>query len=275
MQRNKKIGVFDSGYGGLSILADFQKISPKYDYIYLGDNARAPYGDKSFEVVYQNTLQAVKKLFALNCDLVILACNTASAKALRTIQQNDLNPSEKKRVLGVIRPSVEILEQLSTSKHIGILGTEGTVRSESYLMELKKYAPKLNVSQEACPLWVPMIESGDFNNEIGKIIVEKNMRNILEKDNKIDTLLLACTHYPLLKKIIVAFVPPHIQVLSQGKIVANSLKKYLSKHTELNNELSLESKSIYYTTGDVEKFEENASIFLGKKIKAHHIELKN
>ena len=273
-QGNKKIGVFDSGYGGLTILAEFQRILPEYDYIYLGDNARAPYGDKSFEVVHQHTLQAVKKLFSMDCDLVILACNTASAKALRTIQQNDLDLTDKKRVLGVIRPSVEIVGQLSASKHIGILGTVGTVRSESYVIELSKYAPEIIVSQEACPLWVPLIESGDFNNAVGRAIVQKNIDAILQKDAAIDVLVLACTHYPLIQDIIEESVPKHIKVLSQGSIVAESLKSYLERHSELKDELSKTGTSSYYTTEDPDNFGGNASLFLGKKIHAKHLALE-
>lgn len=274
VDKDKKIGVFDSGYGGLTILSEFHKMLPEYEYIYLGDNARAPYGDKSFDVVYQHTLQAVKKLFELNCDLIILACNTASAKALRTIQQRDLNQNDKQRVLGVIRPSVEIVEQFSRSKHIGILGTEGTVKSESYIIELQKHAPNLVVVQEACPLWVPMVESGDFNNEIGNAIVRKNINHIMEKDHAIDVLILACTHYPLLQKMIENNVPQGVKVLAQGKIVANSLKDYLIRHSELREELSTNGKTIYFTTEDVSKFEENASLFLGNKIKAQHIDIE-
>jgi glutamate racemase len=274
MQRNKKIGVFDSGYGGLTVLAEFQNFMPEYEYIYLGDNARAPYGDKSFEVVYQHTLQAVKKLFSMNCDLVILACNTASAKALRTIQQQDLNPKEKKRVLGVIRPSVENVGKLSINNHIGILGTVGTVKSDSYRIELQKYAPQLSVQQEACPLWVPMIESGEYKTVLGEKIVHQNVMAIFEKDPKIDVLILACTHYPLIENLILKCLPKNVKLLSQGKIVAQSLKNYLNRHDELKHELSLNGESHYYTSEDHRNFEENASLFLGKKIKALHLSIE-
>lgn len=272
--KTKKIGVFDSGYGGLTILSQFHKLLPSYHYIYLGDNARAPYGDKSFDTVYHHTLQAVKKLFSMDCDLVILACNTASAKALRTIQQNDLKHFPEKRVLGVIRPSAEILGNLSNSKHVGIMGTLGTVNSESYLLELAKFFPHLTVTQHACPLWVPLIESGSFEDAVGRAIIQKDVEAILKKDPKIDLLLLACTHYPLVQHIIETFVPPHLKVQSQGEIVATSLVDYLQRHSEISSKLSLSGKTDYFTTEEPANFAQHATLFLQKEVQASHLQLE-
>jgi glutamate racemase len=272
MNRNKRIGIFDSGYGGLTVLSEIRRVLPEYEYVYLGDNARAPYGNRSFDVVYQFTLQAVKKLFELDCDLVILACNTASAKALRSIQQRDLpNMGMDKRVLGVIRPTTEVVGKFTSSGHIGILGTTGTVKSESYLIELKKEYPELRVSQEACPLWVPLIENNAHDTHPGHLIIEENVTNLLQRDSRIDVLLLACTHYPLVKPIIERFVDPSVQVVPQGEIVALSLKDYLSRHAWLEEKLLRNGQVTYLTTENPETFEEKAELFLGTSISANRV----
>ncbi|MRT91414.1 glutamate racemase [Ancylomarina sp. 16SWW S1-10-2] len=266
------IGVFDSGYGGLTVLDELIKLMPEYDFIYLGDNARAPYGTRSFDVIYQYTLQAVEKLFSMGCKLVILACNTASAKALRTIQQKDLpRIAPNRRVLGVIRPSVEQLGLLSQSKHVGVLGTPGTIRSESYLMELAKLYPDFIVSQEACPTWVTLVENREYDNVGGRYFIKKHIDAILSKDEKIDTLILACTHYPILKDEIGDFLPDHIQLISQGQIVANSLKVYLNRHPEIDQVCSKNGELKFYTTESISDFEEKASVFLQRDLKAQHI----
>jgi len=268
------IGVFDSGYGGLTVLDELIKLMPEYDFIYLGDNARAPYGTRSFDVIYQYTLQAVEKLFSMGCQLVILACNTASAKALRTIQQRDLpRIAPNRRVLGVIRPSVEELGFLSGSKHVGVLGTIGTVRSESYLMELAKLYPDFRVSQEACPTWVTLVENREYDNEGGRYFIKKHIDAILSKDEEIDTLILACTHYPILRNEIRRFLPDHIQLISQGQIVANSLKDYLSRHPEIDQVCSKTGVLKFYTTEFISDFEEKAEVFLKRALKAQHLNL--
>lgn len=272
MNRNKRIGIFDSGYGGLTVLSEMRRVLPEYEYVYLGDNARAPYGNRSFDVVYQFTLQAVKKLFELDCDLVILACNTASAKALRSIQQRDLpNLGMDKRVLGVIRPTTEVVGKFTSSGHIGILGTTGTVKSESYLIELKKEYPELRVSQEACPLWVPLIENNAHDTHPGHLIIEENVTNLIQRDSRIDVLLLACTHYPLVKPIIERFVDPSVQVVPQGEIVALSLKDYLNRHAWLEEKLLRNGMVTYLTTENPETFEEKAELFLGTSISANRV----
>jgi len=228
------IGVFDSGYGGLTILSDIREQLPQYDYLYLGDNARAPYGTRSFDVVYEYTLQAVKELFDRGCYLVILACNTASAKALRTIQQNDLpGLFPDRRVLGVIRPSTEILGALTSTGHVGVLATEGTVRSESYVIELHKFSPDTVVNQQACPMWVPLIENNRHLSEAGKMFIKEDVDQLLASDPLIDVILLGCTHYPLVKNYLEEIVPPHVKIVSQGSIVAKSLEDYLVRHPEI------------------------------------------
>lgn len=268
------IGVFDSGYGGLTILDALIESMPEYDFIYLGDNARAPYGTRSFDVIYEYTLQAVEKLFSMGCQLVILACNTASAKALRTIQQRDLpRLAPNRRVLGVIRPSVEALGSLSRSKHVGVLGTLGTVRSESYLMEMAKLYPDFIVSQEACPTWVPLVENREFENEGGRYFIQKHVKALLAKDELIDSLILACTHYPILKNEIRKVLPDHIKLISQGSIVASSLIDYLERHPEIDEVCSKRRELKFYTTESVSDFEEKASVFLNRKLKAQHIAL--
>ena len=218
------IGVFDSGYGGLTVLKEFADLLPELDYMYLGDNARTPYGTRSFETIYEYTLESVKYLFDQGCPLIILACNTASAKALRTIQQRDLPKIDStKRILGVIRPTTEIIGNLSTTGHVGILGTSGTINSQSYLIEIKKFFPHLSVTQEACPMWVPLVENQEFENEGADFFIKQHIERLIEKDPNIDTLLLACTHYPLLLKRIKKFVPTSIKIITQGEYVARSL----------------------------------------------------
>lgn len=268
------IGIFDSGYGGLTVLKKIRELLPQYDFIYLGDNARTPYGSRSFDVVYEFTSQAVQHLFNKGCPLIILACNTASAKALRSIQQNDLeklNPHG--RVLGVIRPSTEVVGNYSKTGHIGVLATEGTVRSNSYPIEIMKFFPELTVVQEACPIWVPLVENNLFDTDAGRAFIFKHLDNILETDPKIDVLILGCTHYPLLKSIIEAHLPPHITVLEQGEIVADKLKDYLNRHPEIERNCSKSGKTEFLTTERADKFDDKASLFLGATVSALHIEL--
>ena len=270
----KKIGVFDSGYGGLTVLGELQRILPQYEYIYLGDNARTPYGNRSFEVVYNFTLQAVKKLVELDCDLIILACNTASAKALRTIQQNDLPKiGSDKRVLGVIRPTTEVIGKYTSSSNIGILGTIGTIKSNSYGIELAKFFPEVNLVQKACPLWVPLIENNMHESIPGKMIIRDDVMDLLRQNDAIDTLLLACTHYPLVKPVIEEFVDASIQIIPQGEIVGLSLRDYLIRHEWMEEKLSKSGETTYYTTESPEDFNEKAALFLGKPIQAQKISL--
>ncbi len=258
------IGVFDSGYGGLTILKEFLTVLPEYDYIYLGDNARAPYGTRSFETVYQYSLQAVRKLFELDAKLVIIACNTASAKALRTIQQKDLvRLDSKRRVLGVIRPSVEVLGMHSQTRNVGILATPGTVNSRSYILEIKKLYPDINVFQQACPMWVPLVEYGEHNSQGADYFVEKCINQLLSQNKEIDTVILACTHYPLLLPKIRKFMPGHIKILSQGPIVAQSLRDYLKRHPEIDADLTKNRERLFLTTDVPEDFDNKASRFLG------------
>ena len=264
------IGIFDSGYGGLSIFREIHKLLPEYDFVFLGDNARAPYGDRSFEEVFAFSDQAVKKLFELGCPLVIIACNTASAKALRTIQQVELPKSEdpSKRVLGVIRPTIERVADLSYSKHIGIIATQATISSESYILELNKYAPQITANTQACPRWVPLIEKGDLTSEELHNIVKEDIQTLLAKDSWIDTIVLGCTHYPLITSLIQRVLQeldlPEIILMPQGKPVAYSLKDYLKRHPEIEQRLTKESKVKYYTTGNVATFDKHASTFIGK-----------
>ena len=258
-----KIGVFDSGYGGLTILDGIRKALPQYDYIYLGDNARAPYGTRSYEVVYDFTLQAVKHLFAQGCQLVILACNTASAKALRSIQQNDLPGIDPaRRVLGVIRPTVELLGDLTRSRHIGVLGTPGTVNSHSYRLETTKIFPDVTVTEMACPMWVPLVENKEYDGDGADYFVKKYIDTILQKDPDIDTLILGCTHYPLLLQKIRQYTPSHIRLVTQGEYVSESLKDYLSRHPDMDARCSKNKRREFFTTESVEKFRESASVFL-------------
>ena len=270
------IGVFDSGYGGLTILDQIRVQMPEYDYLYLGDNARTPYGTRSFEVVYEFTLQAVKKLFELGCPLVILACNTASAKALRTIQQNNLPSIDPtRRVLGVIRPTAECIGELTQTRHIGILATSGTIKSESYPMEVHKLFPDVKVTGEACPMWVPLVENNEFDSEGADYFIQKNINQLLEKDPQIDTIILGCTHYPLLLKKIRQFTPEHIQLVPQGEYVAHSLQDYLKRHPEMDVRCSKNGISRFLTTESTAKFEESASIFLSQdKVEVESITLE-
>lgn len=272
-EKYQPIGVFDSGYGGLTILKEILVKLPQYDYIYLGDNARTPYGSRSFEVVYEYTLQAVKKLFAMGCQLVILACNTASAKALRTIQQNDLPLMDPhRRVLGVIRPSVERIPKVTKTSHIGVLGTYGTVISESYPIEIDKIAGNtITVIQEACPMWVPLVESNEINNPGTEYFVEKNITSLFRKDVEIDTIILGCTHYPLLINVIKGFLPDHIVLLDQGPIVAESLADYLFRHPEIEVVCSKGASRKYLTTESTDNFESRAAIFMGSPLTAEKI----
>ncbi len=268
------IGVFDSGYGGLSVLKDFIRLMPEYDFYYLGDNARAPYGPRSFETVYQYTLEAVKKLFDLGCHLVILACNTASAKALRTIQQKDLPKIDPaRRVLGVIRPSVEAIGEHKLSGSIGVLGTKGTVLSNSYPLEIKKLYPELNVVQEACPMWVPLVENNEYNKPGADYFVHKNIKALLKKKPDIDTVILACTHYPLLENKIKKYLPENIRLVSQGAIVAESLKDYLHRHPEMDKKCTKSSVYKFFTTDSPEIFKEHGKIFCDKINQVEHIVL--
>ncbi len=271
------IGVFDSGYGGLTILKEFMNDLPEYDFIYLGDNARAPYGPRSFDVVYEYTLQAVKKLFEMDCHLVILACNTASAKALRNIQQNDLPKIDpERRVLGVIRPAVESISRYTRNGHVGILGTSGTVISNSYPIELEKWSEGkvVKTTQEACPIWVPLVENNELDSLGTEYFVSKNIGNLLAADPEIDSIILGCTHYPLLLPVIQKFVPEGIKVLDQGKVVSSKLVEYLQRHPEMELKCSKSGIRKYYTTENEEVFERNAATFIGKKIESEKIILK-
>ena len=267
-RKNSPIGIFDSGYGGLTIFDNIRRLLPDYDYIYLGDNARTPYGSRSYEIVYQFTRQAVMRLFDEGCPLVILACNTASAKALRTIQQCDLPSSEDptRRVLGVIRPTVEILGSLSRTRHVGILGTTGTISSGSYSLETEKLFPDITVTGEACPMWVPLVENREFDNKGADYFVKKNINNIFVSDSQIDTLVLGCTHYPLLEEKISMFLPEGVTLVSQGPYVAESLKDYLLRHPEMECRLSKDGDCRFMTTEAKEKFSEAASLFLKRSV---------
>ena len=268
------IGIFDSGYGGLTVFDKIRRAMPEYDYIYLGDNMRAPYGDRSFEVVYQFTRQLVLKLFEEGCRLVILACNTASAKALRSIQQCDLPVWDAgRRVLGVIRPTVEVMDQVSKTKHVGVLGTHGTISSQSYSLEIKKMFPHIKVTGEACPMWVPLVENGEAGSPGADYFVKKHLDHILSLDPQIDTLVLGCTHYPILLKKIKQYLPDGITVLPQGEYVAESLVNYLQRHPEMEKQLTRGGKCRFLTTETAEKFSEAASIFLDRQITVEHISL--
>ena len=269
------IGVFDSGYGGLTILKAIRELLPQYDYAYLGDNARAPYGTRSFDIVYQFTRQAVLKLFEMGCQLVILGCNTASAKALRSIQQNDLPKIDpQRRVLGVIRPTAEIVGKLTQTKHIGILATPGTTKSNSYNIEINKLWPELDVTGVACPLWVPIVENKEATGAGADYFVKKRIDHILWLDPDIDTLILGCTHYPILMPKIKQYVPDGIKIVSQGEYVAESLKDYLTRHTEIDARCTKNGTAHYYTTENAEKFKEVARIFVTDDIEVEHIDLE-
>ena len=270
--KQQPIGIFDSGYGGLTVLKEITAKLPQYDYIYLGDNARSPYGTRSFETVYEYTLECVKWLFEKGCTLVILACNTASAKALRTIQQNDLPKIDaQKRVLGVIRPTTEIIGQFTKTGHVGILATNGTVISGSYPIEIQKFYPAINVFQQACPMWVPLVENNEYSSPGADYFIQKNINELLLQSGQIDTILLACTHYPLLIEKIRKNVPSGVTILFQGEIVANSLQAYLEKHQAIEEKCSKNSKTIFFTTDSTDDFDNHAAVFYGQPVKSVHL----
>lgn len=275
MSQPGPIGIFDSGYGGLTILRQIRGLMPEYDYLYLGDNARAPYGTRSFDVVYEFTLQAVKRLFDMGCPLVILACNTASAKALRSIQQNDLPAlGEERRVLGIIRPTVEALGYITRSGHIGIVATPGTIRSHTYELEIAKSYPHMQVTTESCPMWVPLVENHEFDSPGADYFVQKRITNLMHHDPEIDTILLGCTHYPLLLDKILKYVPSNVRVLPQGEYVANSLQQYLLRHPEMAERVTQGASCRFITTEDPAMFNESATIFLRQPVQAERIMLE-
>lgn len=268
------IGIFDSGYGGLTVFRDIRAKLPQYDYIYLGDNARAPYGPRDFETIYHYTLECVRHLFGMGCHLVVLACNTASAKALRTIQQQDLPTlAPERRVLGVIRPTTEIVGEFSKTKQVGILATRGTVVSQSYVIEIQKFFPEVKVFQQACPMWVPLVENNEHVGEGADFFVKKYLGELLAQSSEIDTVVLGCTHYPLLEKKIRQHLPPQVKLLSQGEIVANSLADYLHRHSEIEVLCSKTRQVQYFTTESAEDFDAKAAIFLGEKVQSKHLAL--
>lgn len=268
------IGVFDSGYGGLTILHGIRQRLPEYDFMYLGDNARAPYGSRSFEVVYQFTRQAVLKLFSMGCQLVILGCNTASAKALRSIQQRDLPQwDENRRVLGIIRPTAEVIGQLTTSRHVGLLATPGTILSGSYEMEIAKLFPDIKLSGVGCPLWASIVEANEADSPGADYFVKKRIYMLMRKDPEIDAVILGCTHYPLLMSSIVKHVPTGVRIIPQGEYVANSLRDYLNRHTAMDERLTKNGTCQYFTTESEDKFEETAQIFLHEKVNVKHVDL--
>lgn len=274
IKSNSPIGIFDSGYGGLTIYEKIKHLLPEYDYIYLGDNARAPYGTRSFETVYNFTLEAVKYLFSRGCPLIILACNTASAKALRTIQQNDLPIIDsQKRVLGVIRPTVEVLNEKTNSGHIGVLATPGTIKSGSYDIEIHKQNPEFTVVGQECPMWASLIENNEINNPGTDYFIQRDLNSLLEKDSLIDTVILGCTHYPIISHKIREHLPANVLLLEQGDIVAQSLQDYLKRHPEMEERLSKNSEVEFLTTEDAKKFDRSASLFLNEKIKSKQITL--
>lgn len=269
------IGIFDSGYGGLTILKNIVEHLPNYSYVYLGDNARTPYGSRSFETVYQYTWQAVQWFFNKGCHLVIIACNTASAKALRNIQQNNLPKIDNKlkRVLGVIRPTAEVIGNFSETNNIGVLGTSGTVQSQSYILEIEKFFPNTNVYQQACPMWVPLIENNEHENKGADYFVKKNIAQLINQCADIDTILLACTHYPLLLNKIREYTPADTKIITQGEIVANSLKNYLLKHQTMDAICEKNSTVEFFTTDNTDIFNAQASVFYGKSVKSNQVNL--
>ena len=269
------IGVFDSGYGGLTILHGIRQLLPQYDYLYLGDNARTPYGPRSFDVVYEFTRQAVMKLFEMGCHLVILGCNTASAKALRSIQQIDLPKIDpERRVLGVIRPTAEVIGSLTASRHVGILATEGTIKSESYNLEIRKLYPDITVSGVACPFWVPLVEYNEADSPGADYFVKKRIDQIMHLDPKIDAIILGCTHYPLLMPKILKYLPAGVRAIPQGEYVADSLKSYLERHTQIETKCSKGGDVHYLTTESTEKFKEQAQLFLHEAVEVERITLE-
>ena len=269
------IGIFDSGYGGLTILSEIKKLMPEYDYLYLGDNARTPYGNRSNELIYKFTLQAVKWFFSQGCHLVIIACNTASAIALRSIQQKDLPQIDLfKRVLGVVRPTVESIVDFTHTGHVAVLGTEGTIKSRTYEIEIKKLHPHLQITTEACPMWVPLVENRENDKPGADYFVKQHISNILDKDKDIDTIILGCTHYPLLLDKIKKYTPENITLISQGKHVAKSLKIYLDRHKEMDSMCSKNGERLYYTTDSTDKFREVASFFLNEAIEVEKVNIE-
>lgn len=270
----KPIGVFDSGYGGLTVLKQLVKTLPEYDFLYLGDNARAPYGNRSFKTVYECTLQCVQWLFKQGCPLVVLACNTASAKALRNIQQKFLTKFYlDKKVLGVIRPTAEVIGNYTKTNHIGILGTTGTIRSESYAIEINKFFPDITVFQHACPLWVSLIENSEYVSDGAEYFIRKDIDSLLAKSTDIDTILLACTHYPLLLEKIKKFTPDNVKIISQGEIIAKSLKNYLLRHNEIADNCSKNSRVTLFTTDSAEDFDQHSANFFGSPLHSTHIDI--
>ena len=268
------IGVFDSGYGGLTILNGIRQLLPEYDYLYLGDNARAPYGPRSFDVVYEFTRQAVQKLFEMGCHLIILGCNTASAKALRTIQQHDLPQWDaERRVLGIIRPTAEVIGDLTKSRHVGVLATEGTIKSESYNLEIQKLHPDIEVTGVACPFWVPLVEYNEADSPGADYFVKKRIDQIMALDPQIDALILGCTHYPILMPKIRKYLPEGVSVVSQGEYVASSLKAYLERHPQIERKCAKHASVHYLTTENPDKFKESAQLFLHEKIEVENITL--
>ena len=268
------IGIFDSGYGGLTILHGIRQLLPQYDYLYLGDNARAPYGPRSFEVVYEFTRQAVVRLFQMGCHLVVLGCNTASAKALRTIQEHDLPQIDpNRRVLGIIRPTAEVIGSLTSSRHVGVLATEGTIRSESYNLEIRKLHPDIQVTGVACPFWVPLVEYNEADSPGSDYFVKKRIDQIMRLDPQIDALILGCTHYPLLMPKILKYQPTGVRVVPQGEYVAESLQQYLARHSQIEQKCSQNATVHYYTTENPQKFSEQAQLFLHESVEAENITL--
>ena len=266
------IGIFDSGYGGLTILHGIRQLLPQYDFLYLGDNARAPYGPRSFDVVYEFTRQAVVRLFEMGCHLVILGCNTASAKALRTIQQNDLPKLDSsRRVLGIIRPTAEVIGKLTTSRHVGVLATEGTIKSESYTLEIQKLYPDIVVSGVACPFWVPLVEYNEADSPGADYFVKKRIDQLMLLDPNIDAIILGCTHYPLLMPKIVKYVNPGIRIVPQGEYMAESLKDYFLRHPEMEEKCTKNGMVHYLTTEYPDKFKESAQIFLHEDVEVKNI----
>ncbi|MDB5129677.1 glutamate racemase [Mucilaginibacter sp.] len=276
MLSGSPIGVFDSGIGGLTVFRSIVEQLPGYDYLYLGDNGRAPYGNRSFNTIHQYTWECVQWMFKQGCPLVILACNTASAKALRTIQQQDLpKDNADKRVLGVIRPTAEVIGDYTKTKQIGVLGTKGTVQSGSYLLEIEHFSPDLKVYQQACPLWVPLIENGEYNKPGADYYVQLYLDQLMEQSPDIDTILLACTHYPLLQDKIKAHLPAHINVVAQGDIVATSLVDYLQRHPEMEQRLTKNGNRQFYTTiDDTPDFDRHASLFFADNVKSEYVDVR-
>ncbi|RCH56899.1 glutamate racemase [Mucilaginibacter hurinus] len=275
MLNNKPIGIFDSGYGGLTVFRSIIDQLPQYDYIYLGDNNRAPYGNRSFKTIHDYTWECVQWLFKQGCPLVILACNTASAKALRTIQQRDIKNDPEKRVLGVIRPTAEVIGNYTKTNDIGVLGTDGTIQSGSYLLEIEHFFPEVKVHQQACPLWVPLIETGEYDDPGADYYVKLYLDQLLARSVKIDTVLLACTHYPLLIDKIRAHLPAHINIVSQGDIVAQSLLDYVKRHPEINEKLTqTQSRKFYTTSDDTADFDHHASMFFSAPVKSKYVSVK-